>query len=397
MLMTLCCWCVCISYNHSRDDEEVYKEFLEIANEIIPQILRMDHNGTLTRDPAVYALLLQFYDGLCCWEEDSQTPVLHITWATHMLSSIGKFDVAARTSVELLNGRADDDKMVERTSVTVNGNLPPHSVSQHHSMAGTEDSGKHDSMLSASADTELGRISSSADSSLVSGFSSNADSGLGGLQVAPVDYCESVGSSEVSPGLFGAESSQLMSGDKLKMDVVVEQLAGQSDDNDDEGDCSSEIVALAHACGESLLNPDFLRGSGEPFMKDDVKQHQLLSSVTDTQMDLNAFAACANATQPCDVTAVTTSIEDTAVDSEPRSVVQVSVERPPQLVLHSAKMLALKQLFVASKLNASAIKLHLTAQSQVSRKPTQVGRPLSTQFITGRQHHRRTVKRRAVD
>jgi len=404
----------CISYNHSRDDEEVYKEFLEIANEIIPQILRMDQNGILTRDPAVYALLLQFYDGLCCWEEESQTPVLHITWATHMLSSIGKFDVEARTSVELLNGRVDDNKMAEMTPLTVNGSVAPHSVRQRHSVAGTEVDGKYNSKLSTSADSGLrrfsdsansglagfssstGGFSSKADSGLVGGFSSTADRGLDGLQVAPVDYCESVGSSEVSPGLFGADTSQLsVSGDALKMDVVVEQLAGQSDDNDDEGDCSSEIVALAHACGESLLNPDFLRGSGEPFVKDDAK-HQLLSSVTDTQMDLNEFAACADAAQPSDVGAVTTGVGDTAVDSEQRS--EVSAERRPQLVLRSAKMLALKQLFVASKLNASAIKLHLTAQSQVSRKPTQVGRPLSTQFITtGNHHHRRTVKRRAVD
>jgi len=371
--------CVCFSYNHSRDDEEVYKEFLEIANEIIPQILRMDHSGTLTRDPSSYTLLLQFYDGLCCWEEDSQTPVLHITWATHMLGSIGKFDSDARTSVELLDGRADDDKAsleADGSSAGMNGGLRPHNVRKRHYGAGTrasEISGKYDGVPSI-------------------GKSGDADGSFGGLQVAAVEFSENSRSSEVSPGLFGADSQLAPSSDELKMNLVVEQLASQSDENDEEGDCSSEIVALAHACGESLLNPDFLRGSGEPFVKD--VQHQLMSSATATQMDLNAFAACTSADPSADVGAAVSTGKDATAGSGQSPTLEVSAECRPQLVLRSAKMLALKQLLVASKLNASAIKLHLTAQSQVARKPTHVRRPLSTQFLTG-DRQRRAVKRRA--
>lgn len=367
-----------VSYNHSRDDEEVYKEFLEIANEIIPQILRMDHDGVLTCDPAAYALLLQFYDGLCCWEEDSQTPVLHITWATHMLSSIGKFDADARTSVELLDNAADDEKTsgdvsaVDRTSAAINGSVRPHNVRKRCVSSGTEPA--------------VGK-SSGAD----------ADGGVGGgLQVATLDYCESGGASDVSPCLFGTDSQLAPSSDELKVNLVVEQLANQSDDNNDDGDCSSEIVALAHACGESLLNPDFLRGSGEPFVKD--VKHQLLSSATATQMDLNAFAACTDVDPSSNVGTLSAGTGDaTAGGSERRLTSEVStMERRPQLVLHSAKMLALKQLLVASKLNASAIKLHLTAQSQVARKQTHIQRPLSMHFFTG-DRQRRAVKRRTID
>jgi len=219
--------------------------------------------------------------------------------------------------------------------------------------------------------------------------SKKSNGGLHGLQVATVEYSESSGSSEVSPAVV--ESQLTPSSDELKMNLVVEQLASQSDDNDNDGDRSSEIVALAHACGESLLNPDFLRGTGEPFVKD--IEHQLLSSATNTQMDLNAFAACTNADPFSDVNTVSTSVGDTTASSE-RS--EVSSEHQPQLTLHSAKMLALKQLLVASKLNASAIKLQLTAQSQVARKPAHVQRPLSTHFYSD-DRHRQAIKRTASD
>jgi len=363
---------VCVSYNHSRDDDEVYKEFLEIANEIIPQILRMDHDGVLTRDPDAYALLLQFYDGLCCWEEDSQTPVLHITWATHMLSSIGKFDSSARTSVELLDTRVERDQITtseQEADKTVNGSVRPHRARKRPLGVRTEPK-------------EIGVKSDDVPSV---GKSNGA--GLHALQVATVDYCESGGSSEVSP--FGIDSQLTPSSDELKMNLVVEQLASQSDENTDELDRSSEIDALAHACGESLLNPDFLRGSGEPFVKDE--NHQLLSSATATQMDLNAFAACTTADPSSNVNA-----GNITAGSKQSPTSEVLTERRPQLPLHSVKMLALKQLLVAPKLNASAIKLHLTAQSQVAHKPTHIGRPMSTQFYSDNRH-RRAIKRRAND
>ena len=122
-------------YNYNRDDEEVYKEFLEIANEMIPNIMRTSSGDQptstasdsvtavlppteqsadtlpLTSDPECYAMVLQFYDGLCEWEEGSSTPVLHITWAQHALYSLGRFDFRARASLMLKSAApvADDD------------------------------------------------------------------------------------------------------------------------------------------------------------------------------------------------------------------------------------------------------------------------------------------------
>jgi len=36
-------------YNYSRDDEEIYKEFMEIANELIPHIIKVVSSGHSAR------------------------------------------------------------------------------------------------------------------------------------------------------------------------------------------------------------------------------------------------------------------------------------------------------------------------------------------------------------
>lgn len=84
------------------------------------------------------------------------------------------------------------------------------------------------------------------------------------------------------------------------------------------------IEALTAACGERILNRDFLiQGGGEPF-------------VGGTEL-------------------ATTS----RIDLSRTEMTQ------PKLVLHSEKMRGLKDLLLAEKLNTHAISLQLTAQSQV--------------------------------
>ncbi|CAB0008137.1 unnamed protein product [Nesidiocoris tenuis] len=94
-------------YNYSRDDEEIYKELKEIANELIPYAMRVVGSGDTThsilKDPECFADLLRFYDGICQWEEDSQTPVLHIGWAQPLISTISKFDHKVRGQVIITN------------------------------------------------------------------------------------------------------------------------------------------------------------------------------------------------------------------------------------------------------------------------------------------------------
>lgn len=93
-------------YNYSRDDEEIYKEFLEIANELIPHIMKVESSGfsasTILKKPECFANLLRFYDGICQWEEGSATPVLHIGWAKPLVNTISKFDANVRAQVNIV-------------------------------------------------------------------------------------------------------------------------------------------------------------------------------------------------------------------------------------------------------------------------------------------------------
>ncbi|XP_040184697.1 menin isoform X2 [Rana temporaria] len=95
-------------YNYCREDEEIYKDLFDIANDLIPNLLKeeaMSNNqaGSALQDPSCFANLLRFYDGICKWEEDSPTPVLHVGWATFLVQSLGRFDAQVRQQVTLVS------------------------------------------------------------------------------------------------------------------------------------------------------------------------------------------------------------------------------------------------------------------------------------------------------
>ncbi|XP_052000926.1 menin-like [Xyrauchen texanus] len=121
-------------YNYCREDEEIYKEFFDIANDVIPTLLKetvaavessgegaegpeKDQPGLVAalsalQDPECFAHLLRFYDGICKWEEGSPTPVLHVGWATYLVQSLSRFDAQIRQKVSIITKDAeplDDD------------------------------------------------------------------------------------------------------------------------------------------------------------------------------------------------------------------------------------------------------------------------------------------------
>ena len=106
-------------YNYNREDEEVYKEFMEVANELIPFILKeatVHHAKNaehIVRDPEAYAFFMQLYDNICKWEEGSSTPVLHITWAKHFVASVTKFHSNIRDQLDVRLIDADGKEEVE--------------------------------------------------------------------------------------------------------------------------------------------------------------------------------------------------------------------------------------------------------------------------------------------
>lgn len=260
------------SYNYTRDDEEIYKEVMEIANELIPHIMKVvsGHSArSILRDPECFAHLLRFYDGICQWEEGSQTPVLHIGWAKPLVNTISKFESQVRGQLVISSGGGDDDD-AEATEDDENCN---------------------------NVATLKGAAAAAA---------RNGDGNVGGSWLGP--------------------NTSLLS--------TMEDGAGDS------GNLHPNIEELTAACGEKLLNRDFLiQGGGEPF-------------IGDTEVAGVVRSAAAERGGDDDILASVMASDDAAC-------------RQPKVALSSEKMRGLKNLLLGEKLNTHAISLQLTAQSQV--------------------------------
>ncbi|KAL0267364.1 UNVERIFIED_CONTAM: hypothetical protein PYX00_009653 [Menopon gallinae] len=259
-------------YNYSRDDEEIYKEFMEIANELIPHIMKVVSSGhsakSILKDPECFAYLLRFYDGICRWEEGSQTPVLHIGWAKHLVHTISKFDASVRAQVIIeLSNEADEN-------------------------CNTRDGEKNKE-------------------------------------------------NESGDGLLNNNV------EAFKTRELIKNLVKKVDKSDDDlNSVNPKIVALTAACSEKILNPKYLiQGGDEPFVKGLISDSEsLFFRESEKQCDIDSSEA-------------STSKQ---VTQEPE------LTNPhPKIVLHSQKMIGLKDLLLAEKLNTHAISLQLTAQSQV--------------------------------
>ncbi|KYN04868.1 Menin [Cyphomyrmex costatus] len=120
-------------YDYSRDDGEIYKELLEIANELIPHAVRVDER--LLRQPRCFAYLLRFYDGICQWEEGANTPVLHIGWARPLVNTISKFDASIRAQVVIECYETEVKQKEETTQKReTKSKVPSNSASTHPSI-----------------------------------------------------------------------------------------------------------------------------------------------------------------------------------------------------------------------------------------------------------------------
>lgn len=274
-------------YNYSRDDEEIYKEFLEIANESIPQIMKLESSGhsgkSILRDSHCFANLLRFYDGICQWEEGSLTPILHIGWAKPLVSTIAKFDYDIRSQV-IINCESDDEEIkINNSSVAA--------------------------------------VTGSGDDNVESKLNNN-------------------------------NNNNTLT--KVELDVT------KKDDP-----LISTLQALTAACGEKILNPDYLlQGGGQPFT-------ELLNNEGETSTN-----ASPSPTSPAVVQKVSSEAPSARTVSPLPSTLLVKVSnvcnddeiltpKRPIITLYSQKMKGLKNLLLAERLNTHAISLQVTAQSQV--------------------------------
>lgn len=133
----------------------------------------------------------------------------------------------------------------------------------------------------------------------------------------------------------------------------------------------SSLEALTAACGEKILNPDFLlQGGGEPFAAEqnksitvertnDQKPIIMLEPVDFAGGEVNTKAE--NPVLPIEQIKVKVNIDGPTY--EPRDDIVEPVR--PTITLYSRKMKGIRDLLLAEKLNTHAISLQVTAQSQV--------------------------------
>ncbi|CAG5125065.1 unnamed protein product [Candidula unifasciata] len=367
------CWAdatnVIKQFNYTREDIEIYKEFLEIANELIPNIVKAVSANTTDRvqmnilyNPEVYADVLRFYDGICQWEEGSSTPVLHVGWAQNLTFSLNKFDSQTRAKIDLgkdedSDGDDDDgedndgtdefkssDKQTRETKDVGNSNasvlkLEESLTGQRETPRGRKGPRRRNSSLAKNANFK---------------DAGGSDSKLNGDEQNKVEH---------------------------KIKSTIEELASKIVQQDCSLDAAPNpnITALALQCSVNILNKDYLLGAGEPFSSSPAMISD--SSVLDESLTspLNTDSSCNGSAEHIPNSGLPERSSDENNDTSSNNTLQSTQVQSPSdsptasvesvhVELHSEKMKGLKKMFKSSKLNACAIKLQLTAQSQVHVK-----------------------------
>ena len=138
---------------------------MEIANELIPHVMKaeatsnksLDHS--VLNDPYSFGQLIRFYDGICCWEEGSPTPVLHIGWAKPMVASFSKFDAGVRNQMKFSGPpKSENDEQEEEEDLDEGKSSSPsfYNLNSHENVScvDTDDNNslQNESFHSASSD-----------------------------------------------------------------------------------------------------------------------------------------------------------------------------------------------------------------------------------------------------
>ena len=363
-------------------------------------------------------LVLKFYDGICQWEEGSSTPVLHITWAKHFVYSITKFAGRVRENLDIeLEQEEDEKELVEDSGKkTVEKEGVKEEVKQ-------EDVNEDDQKLNTDGSVkDAGKV----DVSNVENVEPKRRRGRGRppKQKAITEKTNGIVSPAVIKAVDGDVSStdgdscakrqfSVANGNRKGVSTAVseeeniksriEELASKVDGGEESQTeaPNPNIAALAHACGESILNPEYLMGVGEPFSVANTTANlfSTTTTATDTRVDFNEFLSSRSngtsfpgmtmdsmlkADSPAggmlfgvprsdsSVWSTPTVVSETTSRQSSRPGSRLECRDDTKLVLRSAKMKGLKDLLLSEKLNSSAIKLQISAQSQVHLKHTKV-------------------------
>lgn len=139
---------------------------------------------------------------------------------------------------------------------------------------------------------------------------------------------------------------------------------------------------LTAACGEKILNPDFLLHGGVPFTTDEKNENlEIKEDVKSPKFDekmLSPSAMTPLLPSPCTSTDENKSGDnlkhdedhsnDTNNNSGKGDDFDIHVPKKPSVILKSRKMKGLKDLLLAEKLNTNAVSLQITAQSHIGNK-----------------------------
>ncbi|KAG8222671.1 hypothetical protein J437_LFUL002553 [Ladona fulva] len=352
-------------YNYSRDDEEIYKEFLEIANELIPHIIKVVSSGhsarSILKDPECFAHLLRFYDGICQWEEGAATPVLHIGWARPLVNTISKFDAEVRSQVIIMsndsysedNGSENDrsqasgeDKTIEaRMNVTGQKSSLTHENNNNYQIPGSASGGWNSRELlqgKLTKDEEdtpphpsIAALTEACAENIL-----NRDYLLGsGQPFIPVSTCSSSSDEEEEVAEGKAEIDALLPDENSRPDSAAIPMANGNQKSKKTAPGSSKLLGK-----RSLPSSETEKDVVDDKIKNEKTEEKKLENPS--------------------------SNDSKAVEEEKPSKVELSdvndeSELRSRLMLRSQKMTGLKDLLLAEKLNTHAISLQLTAQSQV--------------------------------
>ncbi|XP_053675934.1 menin [Anopheles nili] len=294
-------------YNYSRDDEEIYKEFLDIANELIPQVMKLESSGhsakSILRDSSCFANLLRFYDGICKWEEGSQTPILHIGWAKPLVATIAKFDHDIRSQVIIKC--ADQEPQAQH-------------VPLQNGLENGCKNGGDDSSLEKGLHAHNNNNIAKADANFVNGGRNNGTS--------------------IAKGSNGS--------------TIATSLP-------------KSLEALVGKCGEKLLNPEFLlQGGGQPFTSEESTPSSDGETAPTATVEAKDAIPERNGKREEESPHETRDVPEKHAPAEEKNADDLEPKRPV-IVLYSQKMKGLKDLLLTEKLNTNAISLQITAQSQV--------------------------------
>lgn len=157
----------------------------------------------------------------------------------------------------------------------------------------------------------------------------------------------------------------------------------------------SSLEALTAACGEKILNPDFLlQGGGQPFA--DHHQQNQQNNLNNNDSNVNEINSLkeekkevGESSDPMDSNIIKITLPDVvqsatgggvaatitplAADQSPKQPIipiyeppeEMEIPKRPTITLYSRKMKGIRDLLLAEKLNTHAISLQVTAQSQV--------------------------------